>query len=75
MGQIYVDQGKTKGVDVSDPDVNQKIYKQYVKAFEKGVFDFIHTFEAEMYVNCALNSLNHSRFKSIGYIMTAIPGE
>jgi pimeloyl-ACP methyl ester carboxylesterase len=41
LGEIYVDQAKTKGVDVSDPDVNQKIYNQYLKAFETGAYDLI----------------------------------
>ncbi|MEW5895510.1 MAG: hypothetical protein AB1650_07125 [Candidatus Omnitrophota bacterium] len=41
LGQVYVDQGKTEGVNVADPEINQKIYEQYVAAFKKGVFDFI----------------------------------
>jgi len=41
LGQIYVDRSKAKGIDLEDKEVNQKIYDQYVKAFEKGVFDFI----------------------------------
>jgi non-lysosomal glucosylceramidase len=41
LGQVYADQGKIKGVETSDKDVNQKIYEQYVQAFKQGVFDFI----------------------------------
>jgi len=41
LGQIYVDRTKTKGVDVKDKEVNQKIYNQYVESFKKGVFDYI----------------------------------
>lgn len=41
LGQVYVDQGKTKGVNSQDPKINQKIYNQYVEAFKVGVFDFI----------------------------------
>jgi len=41
LGQIYVDQGKTKGVDTEDKQVNQKIYEQYVEAFKKGVYNYI----------------------------------
>jgi len=41
LGAVYVDQKKTKGVEVEDVSINQKIYDQYVKAFEKGVFNFI----------------------------------
>jgi len=41
LGQVYVNQHKTAGVDIEDTSVNQQIYDQYVKAFEKGVFNFI----------------------------------
>jgi len=41
LGQVYVDQAKTKGVDVDDPQVHQKIYDQYLKAFKKGVYNYI----------------------------------
>ena|GEM_PF-6828876 len=41
LGQVYVDQGKTAGVNVQDPEIANKIYDQYVDAFKKGVFDFI----------------------------------
>ena len=41
LGKIYIDQNKTKGVDVKDKEINQKIYDQYLTAFKKGVFEFI----------------------------------
>jgi len=41
LGQVYVDKDKTKGVDIKDKQVNQKIYRQYLEAFKKGVFDYI----------------------------------
>ncbi|MCA9400627.1 MAG: hypothetical protein KC713_03300, partial [Candidatus Omnitrophica bacterium] len=41
LGQIYVDQTKTKGVDLNDKDAKQKIYDQYIAAFKKGVYDYI----------------------------------
>ena len=41
LGKLYVDQGKTKGVDHDDPQAHQKIYDQYVAAFKNGVFDYI----------------------------------
>ncbi|HSV43966.1 MAG TPA: hypothetical protein VLJ10_05365, partial [Candidatus Bathyarchaeia archaeon] len=40
LGKIYVDQNKIKGVD-TDPAHKQKIYEQYVQAFEKGVYNYI----------------------------------
>ncbi len=41
LGQVYIDQNKTEGVDTQDKQINQKIYKQYVEAFNKGVYDYI----------------------------------
>jgi hypothetical protein len=41
LGQVYIDQQKTKGVDVEDAEVNQKIYEQYLEVFEKGVYNYI----------------------------------
>lgn len=37
----YVDQNKIEGVDVSDSDIKQKIYGQYLKSYKKGVYNYI----------------------------------
>ncbi len=41
LGQYYVNQSKTDGVEINDPAINQKIYEQYVRSFKKGVYDYI----------------------------------
>ncbi len=41
LGQVYVDQKKTKGVEVDDKTINEKIYNQYVESFKKGVYNYI----------------------------------
>ncbi|MBI5415258.1 MAG: hypothetical protein HZA29_00420, partial [Candidatus Omnitrophica bacterium] len=41
LGQVYVDQNKTKGIDTPDKEVNRKIYDQYIESFKKGVYNFI----------------------------------
>lgn len=41
LGQVYVDQAKTMGVENLDKQINEKIYHQYVEAFKKGVFNYI----------------------------------
>ena len=41
LGQAYVDQSKTTGIDTSDKTVNQKIWEQYVASFHKGVYNYI----------------------------------
>ena len=40
LGQIYANKAKVKGVD-QDPKTNEEIYRQYLKAYKKGVFNFI----------------------------------
>ncbi len=40
LGKIYADKGKVKGVD-QDPRTNEEIYQQYLKAFKKGVYNYI----------------------------------
>ncbi|MFT5388050.1 MAG: hypothetical protein ACI9E5_001185, partial [Candidatus Omnitrophota bacterium] len=41
LGRVYMDMNKIDGVDLEDKTMKAKIYKQYVAAFEKGVFDYI----------------------------------
>lgn len=42
LSQVYVDQNKTKGVDIDGQEANaQKIYEQYLNTFKAGVFNFI----------------------------------
>ncbi len=40
LGKIYADKAKVKGVD-QDPKANEAIYQQYLKAFKKGVYNYI----------------------------------
>ncbi|MBF0479490.1 MAG: hypothetical protein HQL26_08405 [Candidatus Omnitrophica bacterium] len=41
LGQVFVDRKKTAGLETADPAANQKIYDQYLKAFQKGVYNYI----------------------------------
>ncbi|MCA9402232.1 MAG: glycosyltransferase family 2 protein [Candidatus Omnitrophica bacterium] len=41
LGQLYVDRNKVDGVDVADKELKQRIYEQYVTAFEQGVYSYI----------------------------------
>ena len=41
LGKVYVNQNKVKGVESPDPEDKDKIYRQYVKAFEEGVYNYI----------------------------------
>ena len=41
LGQVYADKAKVKGVNQEDVKTNQAIYQQYLKAFKKGVFNYI----------------------------------
>jgi len=41
LAQVYVNQNKVNGIDLEDKQIKEKIYNQYVEAFEKGVYDYI----------------------------------
>jgi len=41
LGEAYVNQNKIQGIALQDKRVKQKIYKRYVEAFEKGVYNYI----------------------------------
>ncbi len=41
LNQVYTNQSKVKGIDLNDPTIKQQIYEQYLKAYKKGVFNFI----------------------------------
>ena len=49
LGRIYADRAKVRGVD-QDPKINEDIYQQYLKAFKKGVFNYIKE-DADKYTN------------------------
>jgi hypothetical protein len=40
LSKIYANKGKIKGVD-QDPKTNEQIYQQYLKAYKKGVYNYI----------------------------------
>ena len=39
--KYYINQNKTKGIDLSDKTIKDKIYNQYVAAFKTGVYNMI----------------------------------
>ncbi len=41
LAKMYVDKNKVGGVDIDDKAETQKIYGQYVDAFQKGVYNYI----------------------------------
>ncbi len=41
LNQVYSNKGKTGGVLADDPAVKDKIYRQYLEAYKKGVFNYI----------------------------------
>jgi len=41
LNQVYADKSRIKGIDLNDPNVKEEIYQQYLKAYKKGVFNFI----------------------------------
>ncbi|MFH1577141.1 MAG: hypothetical protein ABID35_06340, partial [Candidatus Margulisiibacteriota bacterium] len=41
VSQIYADKQKVKGVDLEDRQVKEKIYRQYIEAYKKGVYNYV----------------------------------
>jgi hypothetical protein len=41
LEQVYADKNKVAGVNIDDPQEKEKIYHQYLRAFKKGVYNYI----------------------------------
>jgi len=41
LGQIYEDKNRVAGVNIDDPQEKEKIYQRYLRAFKKGVYNYI----------------------------------
>jgi len=41
LSQVYSDKNKVAGVNIADPQEKEKIYQRYLKAFKKGVYNYI----------------------------------
>lgn len=41
LNEVYSNQGKIAGIDVSDKEIKQKIYEKYIEAFKEGVYNLI----------------------------------
>ncbi len=52
LAKIYANKAKVRGVD-QDPKNNEAIYRQYLKAYKKGVFNFIQE-DVDKYTNDAM---------------------
>jgi len=47
LHKVYADQNKNAGLELQDPKDNERVYRQYIRAFKKGVFNYIRE-EPEM---------------------------
>ncbi len=50
LNKVYANKNKIKGVDVEDKDIRQKIYEHYLRAYQKGVYDYVKE-ENDKYLN------------------------
>ncbi|UCG35689.1 MAG: hypothetical protein JSW17_02515, partial [Candidatus Omnitrophota bacterium] len=41
LNKIYANQKKIQGINSNDPQIKEKIYRRYVEAFQKGVYNYI----------------------------------
>jgi len=71
LGKIYADKAKVKGMD-QDPKTNEEIYKRYLKAFKKGVFNYIKE-DVDKYSNEAIPRKYFSGGVTKGFVRGAVP--
>jgi len=48
LNQVYANKSTVKGIDQNDSATNEAIYHQYLKAYKKGVFNFIQEEPADL---------------------------
>jgi hypothetical protein len=41
INKIYSDKKKIKGIETNDPAIKEKIYQQYLEAFQKGAYNYV----------------------------------
>ncbi|MFT5388213.1 MAG: hypothetical protein ACI9E5_001349, partial [Candidatus Omnitrophota bacterium] len=41
FSQVYADKNKVFGIDLSEPEIKDKVYEKYLEAFQVGIFDYI----------------------------------
>jgi hypothetical protein len=41
LAEVYADKNKTAGINIDDPQEKRKIYERYLRAFKKGVYNYI----------------------------------
>lgn len=41
LGQVYVDKKKTKGIDIAEPGLKDKVYQQYLDSYKQGLYNYI----------------------------------
>jgi diguanylate cyclase (GGDEF)-like protein len=41
LTQVYADKSRVAGINIDDPQEKEKIYQNYLRAFKKGVFNYI----------------------------------
>src|SRR5207253_8688964 len=41
LNQVYSNKAKINGVDTEDKTIKEQIYQEYLKAYKKGVFNYI----------------------------------
>jgi len=73
LEQIYADKNKVVGVNINDPQEKEKIYKRYLQAFKKGVFNYIKDSETPDGVSGATLAQSVPRKYFSGGVLFKIP--
>jgi len=75
LARVYANQAKVKGIE-QDPKNNQRIYEEYLKAYKKGVFNYIKeeavpdggdAVVVHKYFSGGMQGYNSAEIKAIGH--------
>ncbi len=70
LGEVYFDQSKLIGVRGRDPQVREKIYSEYVKAFNRGVYNYVKTERVGANGRSPVQKASRRRYFSGGEVVT-----
>ena len=66
LSQVYTDKNKTAGINVDDPQEKLKIYEHYLKAFKKGVFNYIKDIDTPNGISVPKKYFSGGMFMKLG---------
>jgi len=66
FGKVYLDKNKTAGIEHGDLQAKEKIYRQYLKAFEQGAYNYVKSERVETQHFASLQKITRRQYFSGG---------